>query len=916
MSRVRISRLVVGIELFCVLVAPAYARRGGAPAGANGSTASGGFSCQVCHGTTAGAGSVQILGMPSAIVPSQSYDLIVRISDATATQVGAGFEFSAENAAGSHVGTITLPDVANTQFTGSWVTHTGTGVNNSVTNWIGMGRSADYTVRWTAPATDIGPVDFWAAGNAINNNNLQSGDRVYLTRVTRPFLQTGACCIDAIGQCAEDMAQVDCSGIGGRYGGDNSTCGTISPVCTVPPPLPIHLQPIATGLAAPLHVTHAGDGSGRLFIVDQSGLIRVVDPGGNLLPAPFLDIRDRMIPLGTFYDERGLLGMAFHPDYVTNGRFFVRYSAPRASTGTEPCDLSGFNPGCHKEVLSEFHPMGLDPTSNVADPGSEIVLLTVDEPQFNHNAGAIEFGPDGYLYVPLGDGGGADDGLSDSPPSHGPIGHGQDTESLLGDVLRIGVDGDDFPLDPDRNYTIPPDNPFVGGSGADEIYAYGFRNPYRLSFDDGPGGNGALYVADVGQDLFEELDVVVSGGNYGWAVREGMHCFDPFGTLNPPATCAGTGMIDPILEYLHPRPCTIDAQCSSLGVTCDLSRNLCDNEGGLSIIGGYVYRGAGYPALEGNYVFGDFSSDFFVPAGRLYFVNPFIDGPFEPLRREFVITSDGQPLGEFLKGFGRDQSDELYVCTSIDLAPSGTSGTVYRIVGPPATPLPEPEPPGCGPMPCLPETKQRYISFGLDMVDAGKDTGLRVKMTSLHHPAAPVPPGTPSFAGFEGQFRYVNLLGTGTCPDSAVRGTSVRCGVLSCTPEYRDWTTFLDGRTLHVTGAEIVPDSTYGVAHLAAACAGSEATCAAASTELPVKTARWGNVDGSGTNAASDVNVTDIATVVNKVKDLVSGTVIKPRAQVQPEVPNPMANVNVLDIANAVDALKFKAYPFGMSNCP
>ena len=257
-------------------------------------------------------------------------------------------------------------------------------------------------------------------------------------------------------------------------------------------------------------------------------------------------------------------------------------------------------------------------------------------------------------------------------------------------------------------------------------------------------------------------------------------------------------------------------------------------------------------------------------------MNPFIDGPFEPLRREFVITSDGQPLGEFLKGFGRDQSDELYVCTSIDLAPSGTSGTVYRIVGPPATPLPEPEPPGCGPMPCLPETKQRYISFGLDMVDAGKDTGLRVKMTSLHHPAAPVPPGTPSFAGFEGQFRYVNLLGTGTCPDSAVRGTSVRCGVLSCTPEYRDWTTFLDGRTLHVTGAEIVPDSTYGVAHLAAACAGSEATCAAASTELPVKTARWGNVDGSGTNAASDVNVTDIATVVNKVKDLVSGTVIKP----------------------------------------
>ncbi|MEK6800261.1 MAG: hypothetical protein AABZ12_14980, partial [Planctomycetota bacterium] len=230
-------------------------------------------------------------------------------------------------------------------------------------------------------------------------------------------------------------------------------------------------------------------------------------------------------------------------------------------------------------------------------------------------------------------------------------------------------------------------------------------------------------------------------------------------------------------------------------------------------------------------------------------------------------------------------------------------------------PLPEVPDPN-DPIPNASGTKERYISFSLNIADAGKDTGLRVKLTSLHHPGSPLPPGTPSFAAFEGQLRYVNLLGTGTCPDSAVRGTSVMCGVLSCTPEYRDWTTLLAGKSLHVTGAEIVPDSTYDVSHLAASCAGTEASCAGASVELAVKTARWGNVDGSGTNAAADVNVTDITTVVNKVKDLASGTVIKPRAQVQPAVPVTTANVNVLDIANTVDAVKFKAYPFTMSSCP
>ena len=257
-------------------------------------------------------------------------------------------------------------------------------------------------------------------------------------------------------------------------------------------------------------------------------------------------------------------------------------------------------------------------------------------------------------------------------------------------------------------------------------------------------------------------------------------------------------------------------------------------------------------------------------------------------------------------GFGcRDATDPAGECTC-------KCGVV------PSAPM-EPEPALPNPDDLIPNatgTKERYISFSLNMADAGKDTGLRVKLTSLHQPAAPVPPGTPSFATFQGQYRYVNLLGTGTCPDSAVRVTTVKCAVLSCTPEYRDWTTLIAGTALHVTGAEIVPDSTYDVSHLAASCAGTEASCTGASVEFPVKTARWGNVDGSGTNAAADVNVTDITTVVNKVKDLASGTVVKPRAQVQPQIPVTTSNVNVLDIANTVDAVKFKAYPFTMSNCP
>jgi hypothetical protein len=420
----------------------------------------------------------------------------------------------------------------------------------------------------------------------------------------------------------------------------------------------IKLETVATELTAPIYATHAGDGSGRLFIVEQSGQIRIVK-NDVLLPTPFLDIADKLPALNAFFDERGLLGLAFHPDYVINGRFFIRYSAPRDGDSGEPC--FGTSRGCHSEVLAEYSVSASDP--NLADPASEIILFTIDEPQFNHDAGNVAFGPDGLLYFTLGDGGGAHDGLADSPPTHGPIGHGQNIETALGSILRIDVDSPpQLPL----AYAIPPDNPFVGQPGVDEIYAYGMRNPYRFSFDDGPDGDGSLFLADVGQNLFEEINIVEKGGNYGWVIREGFHCFDPFNPLSPPLSCPSTGplgepLLDPIVEYAHPG--------SGFGP-----------EGGITVVGGFVYRGSRSPSLVGKYVFGDFSGQFTVPSGRLYFLQESTPGSFEI--REFQIEPDDLPYGLFLKGFGEDEDGEIYTCGSTALAPFGESGVVERIVVP------------------------------------------------------------------------------------------------------------------------------------------------------------------------------------------------------------------------------------------
>lgn len=439
------------------------------------------------------------------------------------------------------------------------------------------------------------------------------------------------------------------------------------------PPIAIELELVADGLVSPVEVTHAGDGSGRLFVVDQAGQVRIVE-GGVLEPTPFLDLTSRMVTLDPVFDERGLLGIAFHPDYETNRRFVVRYSAPRDGHPAEPC--SGTSYGCHKEVLSEF---AVSPDPHVADPTSEAVLFEVDEPEFNHNGGGVAFGPDGFLYFSLGDGGGEGDGLGDPGLPHGPLGHGQNVESCLGSVLRIDVDAQ-----PDAGlaYKIPEGNPFVGGPGLDEIYAYGFRNPTRLSFDDGPGGDGSLYLGNVGQ-MFEEVARVEKGGNYGWAIREGKECFDPSDSTEPAVACPHVGpilgdlLLDPIHDYLHPRPCVSDEECALLGVMCDTTVGLCEESAGLSVIGGYVYRGLLNPALTGKYVFGNLSSSVSSGEGSLHYFS--LTGPYALHRFQLLLRPHGQALGTYVRGMGEDEAGELYVCTSQQHGPAGESGAVYRI---------------------------------------------------------------------------------------------------------------------------------------------------------------------------------------------------------------------------------------------
>jgi glucose/arabinose dehydrogenase len=422
-------------------------------------------------------------------------------------------------------------------------------------------------------------------------------------------------------------------------------------------PIRIELRSVASGLVAPVQLRPAPDSSGRLFVVDQVGKVRVIDHG-TLLPTPFLDLSALIVAVNPAYDERGLLGLAFHPQFATNGRFFVRYSRPRIGVqGVDPC--FGTSRGCHTEALAEY--TATPPSSNVADT-TGVVLFTVDKPQFNHNSGGIAFGPDGFLYFSMGDGGGANDGLADNPPSHGPTGNAQNLAVPMGKVLR-------FDVSVAGTLVAPPSNPFISTAGAyPGIFAYGFRNPYDFSFDDlGSGATNTLIVADVGQDAFEEMDIVTIGGDYGWPIREGLHCFDPFHTTTPPATCAAAGLTDPVFDYPHsflsgspPTPTPI----------------------GIAVIGGYVYRGSAFPGLVGKYVFGDFSTSFGAANGHLFYADmgaPHSPSAPGPMLRPVLGATD-RALARYVKGMGRDGTGEVYVLTGATLGPTGTSGEVLRVV--------------------------------------------------------------------------------------------------------------------------------------------------------------------------------------------------------------------------------------------
>jgi glucose/arabinose dehydrogenase len=417
----------------------------------------------------------------------------------------------------------------------------------------------------------------------------------------------------------------------------------------------VGLQLVAEGLTSPVTMAHAGDGSGRLFVVDQIGLIRVLTSDGTLLADPFLDLRSRIVPLNPGFDERGLLGLAFHPDYETNGRFFVYYSAPLRAGAP-----AGFN---HTSHISEFQ-VSSDP--NRADPGSERIVLQVDEPQGNHNAGTLLFGPtDGYLYISLGDGGGANDvglGHVDDWYAVNAGGNGQDVEqNLLGSILRIDVDSG-------SPYGIPADNPFVGEPGLDETWAYGFRNPYRFSFD--LGGSHDLIVADVGQLLWEEVSIGVKGGNFGWNVKEGTHCFNTDNPSESRPSCpdavasgarAGDPLVGPVIEYANAR------QAGGLG---------------LAVVGGYVYRGSALQQFRGRYLFGDWSETFFgPPSGKLFVAKPRKKGLWEMQQLRIATSPDGE-LGHRVLGFGQDASGELYVLTTDNSGPTGTTGKVFKLVSP------------------------------------------------------------------------------------------------------------------------------------------------------------------------------------------------------------------------------------------
>lgn len=419
------------------------------------------------------------------------------------------------------------------------------------------------------------------------------------------------------------------------------------------PAAAVELKVVASGLTAPIGLVDPDDGTGRLFVQEQTGQVRILDASG-ALGGTLLDISSRMDALDQGFEERGFLGFALHPEFATNGRVFALYSAPLS-----PDAPSGWN---HTKRLSEFT---LAPGADQIDLGTERVLISIDWPSRKHNGGALVFDPDGHLLVGVGDGGGA----------HG-VGKevlwsafetqesqlfwdrlAQDTTTLHGSILRLDVETG-FPT-----YGVPATNPFVGREGRAEILAWGMRNPYRVSIDP---STGAMIVPAVAETLWEAVYLIDGPANLGWPIREGMHCVDRLRPRDPPQDCPRNGpggwrILDPIVEYPNMQVMHPETKVEATGL-------------GAAVTGALIYRGAALPDLQGKLLISDWSASFQEPSGQVFSASP-----AQSYGDTWPLTKIAQ-LDTRVVGLAADAEGEVYVLTTDNFGPFGDTGRIYKII--------------------------------------------------------------------------------------------------------------------------------------------------------------------------------------------------------------------------------------------
>jgi glucose/arabinose dehydrogenase len=421
----------------------------------------------------------------------------------------------------------------------------------------------------------------------------------------------------------------------------------------------LRLQLLAQDLTAPVHLEELPDGTGRMLVVQQDGLVKVMERDGKVVPEPFLDLRGRMLPLANDFEERGLLGFALHPQFARNGRFVVAYAAPLRDSAPQNWN--------HTRRISEFtaKPGSVAPV----DITSERVLLAQDWPSRKHNGGGLAFGPDGMLFIGMGDSG-ASHGIGKTVlweafnvPAAGLTWDqlAQDPHSLFGKILRIDVDRG-FP-----GYAIPEGNPMNASQGRPEVWAWGFRNPYRLAFDG--DGSGDLYVTAIAETLWEAAYRVRRPGNFGWPLMEGSHCVDRLVPRKPPAQCssrgpAGEPLQMPVVEYANMQVNHPDSTLGIKGV-------------GTALTGVRMYRGAGIPHLRGKLVIADWSASFKQASGQLFAATPGPQGD-PPWPMEKAVQADTRIIS-----LAEDRSGEIYVLTHEGMGPFGNTGKVFRLVSQP-----------------------------------------------------------------------------------------------------------------------------------------------------------------------------------------------------------------------------------------